>query len=142
MDAILILLIYGFLGCLEPNEISAKLGLLLIAKIFHVLLELILIFIWWRQMQVELLAKKLGMRPEELVKVSIEKYLQDELARVEAQIAEILAKYGVKDPDELKDKIESGDVPEHPAWEDLIDLRNLLETRRRLLEVIKIAKQS
>jgi len=93
-------------------------------------------------MQVELLAKKLGMRPEELVKVSIEKYLQDELARVEAQIAEILAKYGVKDPDELKDKIESGDVPEHPAWEDLIDLRNLLETRRRLLEVIKIAKQS
>jgi len=93
-------------------------------------------------MQIELLARKLGMRPEELVKVSIEKYLQDELACVEAQIAEILAKYRVKDPDELKDKIESGDVPEHPAWEDLIDLRNLLETHKRLLEVIKIARRS
>jgi len=93
-------------------------------------------------MQIELLARKLGMRPEELVRVSIEKYLQDELACVEAQIAEILAKYGVKSPDELKSKIESGDVPEHPAWEDLIDLRNLLETHKRLLEVIKIARRS
>lgn len=93
-------------------------------------------------MQVEVLAKKLGMRPEELIRISIERYLHDELVRVEAQIAEIYAKYGVKSPEELKRKIEKGDVLEHPAWEDLIDLRNLLEIRKKLLEVIEVARKS
>jgi len=51
---------------------------------------------------------------------------------VEADIAEILAKYGVRNAEELEEKIRKGEVEEHPAWEDLIALERLLEEKMKL----------
>ena len=44
-----------------------------------------------------------------------------------------LARYGVNSTEELEHKIKIGSLPEHPVWEDLIDLRNL-ETEIREIE--------
>jgi len=38
---------------------------------------------------------------------------------------EIFSRYQVKTIDELKEKIKDGDIPGHPAWEDLIELKNI-----------------
>ncbi len=47
---------------------------------------------------------------------------------------EILAKYESVTINELEIKIKDGLVPEHPAWEDLIEIRNMeSEIMERLL---------
>jgi hypothetical protein len=38
---------------------------------------------------------------------------------------EILARYPVVTVKELEEKIKSGTVPEHSAWEDLIEIKNI-----------------
>jgi len=62
--------------------------------------------------------------------------------KVNAKIIEILTRYNVKDAKELEKKIETGEIPEHPAWEDLIDLENYINAKNRLLEVAKIVEKS
>ncbi len=42
-----------------------------------------------------------------------------------AERFEMLSRYRVSSPEELKGKIEIGAVPEHPTWEDYIELTNL-----------------
>ena len=39
-------------------------------------------------------------------------------------------------------KIKKGQVPEHPAWEDLIILEELIETKKRLEEGLAIVQKS
>ena len=38
---------------------------------------------------------------------------------------EILARYSSETVNELQQKIKEGTVPEHPAWEDLIEIQNI-----------------
>ena len=38
---------------------------------------------------------------------------------------EILARYQVTASKEFEEKIKNGEIPEHPAWEDLIELKNI-----------------
>jgi len=38
---------------------------------------------------------------------------------------DMLARYGVTSAEELEKKIKSGEVAEHPAWEDLILFENI-----------------
>jgi hypothetical protein len=38
---------------------------------------------------------------------------------------EILSKHGVNSVEELREKIEEGEILEHPAWEDLIEVKNI-----------------
>ncbi len=82
-------------------------------------------------------AKKLGVRLEALERDAIKLWLQHRLMAVEAEIVSILSRYGVKSLDELEAKVKSGNVPEHPAWEDLITIENLEEERRRIIEVLR-----
>jgi hypothetical protein len=44
---------------------------------------------------------------------------------LQSERLEILSRYGVTTIEELKEKIESGEIQEHPGWEDLIELRNI-----------------
>jgi len=62
--------------------------------------------------------------------------LRRRLTLVEADIAEILAKYGVQSIEELEERIRRGEVGEHPAWEDLIALERLLEEKKKLGEAL------
>ena len=38
---------------------------------------------------------------------------------------EILARYQASNVEELNHKITEGSAPEHPAWEDLIEVKNI-----------------
>ena len=38
---------------------------------------------------------------------------------------EILARYQASNVEELNQKITEGDAPEHPGWEDLIEVKNI-----------------
>src|SRR6266498_2069902 len=51
--------------------------------------------------------------------------LKERRKKLLAERKEILRRYDSKDADELELKIEKGQVPEHPAWEDFIELENL-----------------
>ncbi len=93
-------------------------------------------------MGIETIARKLGMDPKELVKRSLKTWIEVELMKINAKIIEIFSRYNVSSPEELEKKIETGETPEHPAWEDLIDLENYINARKRLLEVAKLVKES
>ena len=87
---------------------------------------------------IETVARHLGVSPERLEREAIEVWLKRRLALVEAEIAEILAKYGVRSIEELEEYIRKGKVDEHPAWEDLITLERLLEEKKKLSEALRL----
>jgi hypothetical protein len=81
---------------------------------------------------VERLSRVLGVPPDELVRKSIEEFLEAQLRTCFAEIHEIKARYEVKTTAELNKKIRKGAVAEHPAWEDLIVLENLEERAQKI----------
>ncbi len=87
---------------------------------------------------VDVVARRLGISPERLEREAVEVWLKRRLALVEAEIAEILTKYGVRSAEELEEHVRRGKVPEHPAWEDLIILERLLEEKKKLSEVLRL----
>jgi len=86
---------------------------------------------------IDTVARQLGISPERLEREAVELWLRRRLALVEAEIAEILAKYGVRSAEELEEYIRRGRVAEHPAWEDLIVLERLLEEKKKLSEALR-----
>ena len=86
----------------------------------------------------DVVVRRLGISPEKLEREAIEIWLKRRLALVEAEIAEILTKYGVRSVEELEERIRKGEVTEHPAWEDLIMLEKLLAEKRRLSEALRL----
>ncbi len=87
---------------------------------------------------VDIVAHRLGIPPEKLEREAVEIWLKRRLALVEAEIAEILAKYDVRSAEELEEYIRRGKVSEHPAWEDLITLERLLEEKKKLSEALRL----
>ncbi len=83
------------------------------------------------------IAKKLGIKLEIVEKDAVRLWLQYRLRSVEAEIASILGRYGVKSLQELEARIKDGSMPEHPTWEDLIVLENLEEEKRRIIKVLQ-----
>lgn len=77
-----------------------------------------------------------GIPPERLEREAVEVWLERRLALIEAEIAEILARYGVQSLGELESGIRSGRIPEHPAWEDLIVLERLIEEKKVISELL------
>ena len=86
---------------------------------------------------VALVARRLGVSPEALERDALILWLRRRLALIEAEVASILSRYGVRDPEELGAAIREGRVPEHPAWEDLIVLQRLLDEKQRVEEVLR-----
>jgi len=74
---------------------------------------------------VERVSKNLGVPPDTLVTGSIKEYLKAKLRAARAETHEIKVMYNVKTPEELHEKIKTGTVDEHPAWENLILYENL-----------------
>ncbi len=86
---------------------------------------------------VERVSKALGIPAEELVRRGVEKFLEGLLRTCLAEIREIETRWGVGSAGELEEKIRSGAVGEHPAWEDLITLENLEERTEKIREELK-----
>jgi len=71
------------------------------------------------------IACALGLDEEELLHDALYSLLMDKKRQVSQTRIEILARYGATSPEDLEAKIASGQVVEHPAWEDLIVAENL-----------------
>ena len=84
-------------------------------------------------------SERLGISEETLLRESFISYLRERKRALMAERFEMLSCYGISSPEELKGRIEIGEVPEHPTWEDCIELTNLEDELARLA---KIAQQA
>ena len=91
---------------------------------------------------VERLSKVLGVPPKELVRKGLEELLEAQLRAGFAEIAEIKTRYEVKSVAELEKKIKKGTIDEHPAWEDLIVLENLVERAKKIKKELVTLKDA
>ncbi len=71
------------------------------------------------------LAQSLGITEKELLYQSLKSFLQEKRREVLQARLEILSRYQAQTLSDLEDRIRQGQVPEHPAWEDLITAENL-----------------
>jgi hypothetical protein len=90
----------------------------------------------------ERVSKVLGVPPKELVRKGLEGLLQAQLRICFAEINEIKTRYNVKKAAELEKKIASGNVAEHPAWEDLILLENLEDRIKNIRQELMALKHA
>jgi hypothetical protein len=61
----------------------------------------------------------------DFIKIGSTLAIREKKRELQMEKLEILARYTTKNIDELKMKIEEGTLPEHPAWEDYIELKNI-----------------
>lgn len=71
------------------------------------------------------LSKELEIPEKRILDESLNVFLDSELRNASAEILKIRKQFNVSNSEELKKKIESGKVEEHPAWEQLIYWENL-----------------
>ncbi|MBI4149350.1 hypothetical protein HY491_02800 [Candidatus Woesearchaeota archaeon] len=71
------------------------------------------------------LSKELEIPEKKILDDSLHVFLDSELRNASAEILKIRKQFNVSSTDELKKKIESGKIEEHPAWEQLIYWENL-----------------
>lgn len=74
---------------------------------------------------VEELSKKYGIPVDALIREGAELALMERKKAYLRERLEILSRYGVVSVQELEGQMQQGAVPDHPAWEDLIEAKNL-----------------
>ncbi|MGR3174602.1 MAG: hypothetical protein ACUZ8N_08405 [Candidatus Scalindua sp.] len=74
---------------------------------------------------VETIAKKYSMSTDEFIRLGSKLALKEKKKNFQIEKIEILARYSAETVNELQQKIKEGSVPEHPAWEDLIEIQNI-----------------
>jgi hypothetical protein len=82
----------------------------------------------------EKLAKDLRMKPDELMKESLETFLRHRLKLVESELFLLAKRYGVRDIHEFDRMIQQGRFHEQESFEDYFKLDNLEAERDLLLE--------
>jgi hypothetical protein len=74
---------------------------------------------------IDRLSKKYSMSQEEFVKFGSTLAMKEKKKNLQIEKIEILSRYGALTVKDLEEKIKTGDIPEHPAWEDLIEIKNI-----------------
>ena len=74
---------------------------------------------------VEKLSKKYAMGMDDFLLASSRLMLIEKKRKFQDEKFEILSRYQVTTIAEFEGKIKSGEIIEHPAWEDLIELKNI-----------------
>ncbi len=74
---------------------------------------------------VETIANKYPMSTDEFISLGSKLALKEKKKNFQIEKIEILARYSTETVNELQQKIKEGTVPEHPAWEDLIEIQNI-----------------
>lgn len=75
--------------------------------------------------QVEKISEKYDVPADEFIRSGVILILKEKQRLLKAERFEMLARYRVSKVEELKQKISEGTVPEHPGWEDLIEIKNI-----------------
>ena len=81
---------------------------------------------------IEQLAVELNLSSTELLRRSLNAFLERERRASQQDIDDLQDRYDAASVAELKSKIESGVIYSHPAWEDLIEWQNLEAYLERL----------
>ena len=74
---------------------------------------------------VDQISRDLNLDRRTLLSQGVRSFLKDRRRAVLLERLELLSRNGVAAEEELQRKIETGEVADHPAWEDLIVLENL-----------------
>jgi len=74
---------------------------------------------------IERISKKYAMSSEEFIKLGSTLAMKEKKRNLQIERVEILSRYEVNTVEGLENKIKEGVVPEHPAWEDLIEIKNI-----------------
>jgi hypothetical protein len=77
--------------------------------------------------QVEKIAQKYSVSAEEFIRSGVIANLREKQRLLQTERFEILARYQASNVEELNQKVAEGNAPEHPAWEDLIEVKNIEE---------------
>ena len=82
---------------------------------------------------IEKLSKKYSMSSEEFIKLGSELVMKEKKKNLQIERLEILSRYESLTVEDLEKKIRDGAVAEHPAWENLIEIKNI-ETEIKEIE--------
>jgi hypothetical protein len=74
---------------------------------------------------VEKLSKKYDMAMDDFLLASSRLMLKEKKRKFQDERFEILSRYQAATTAEFENKIKNGEIIEHPAWEDLIELKNI-----------------
>ncbi|NLY04989.1 hypothetical protein [Candidatus Sordicultor fermentans] len=85
---------------------------------------------------IEELAKDLRMKPDELMKESLETFLKHKLRVIESELFLLAKRYGVRDVQEFDKMIQEGKFHEEDAFEDYFTFDNLEAERDLILEYL------
>ncbi len=91
---------------------------------------------------IQKISQKYSVSPEEFIKLGSCLAMREKKRAMQIEKIEILARYGASTVEGLESKIKNGDVPEHPAWEDLIEIRNLETEIREIDNDITVIQQA
>jgi len=74
---------------------------------------------------IEELSKKYSLSSFDFIKIGSSLAIKEKKRELQLERVEVLSRYDATNIDELKAKIEQGSIPEHPGWEDCIELENI-----------------
>lgn len=74
---------------------------------------------------IEELSKKYSMSTTEFMKLGSINVLKERKRNLQIERLEMLSRYQMTTAKELEAAIKDSQVPEHPTWEDLIEIRNI-----------------
>ncbi len=77
--------------------------------------------------QVEKISEKYAVSVEEFIRSGAIMNLREKQRLFQIERFEILSRYQASNVEELNQKVIEGNAPEHPAWEDLIEVKNIEE---------------
>ena len=73
----------------------------------------------------EKISQKYSDSAEEFIRSGVILNLKEKQRLLQIERFEILSRYQASNVEELNHKITEGSAPEHPAWEDLIEVKNI-----------------
>lgn len=88
------------------------------------------------------IADDTGISIAELTTSGLIAFLREKKRKAMVDRLEVLDRYSVTSGEELEKKIKDSEIPEHPAWEDLILLENIEATIALIDEDIKALQES
>ncbi|MBC8491749.1 MAG: hypothetical protein H8D42_04235 [Candidatus Marinimicrobia bacterium] len=86
----------------------------------------------------EKISRKYSDSAEEFIRSGVILNLKEKQRLLQIERFEILSRYQATTVDELNQKITEGKAPEHPGWEDLIELKNIEAEIKEIENDIKI----
>ncbi len=87
---------------------------------------------------VEKISQKYSESAEEFIRAGVIMNLKEKKRLLQIERFEILARYQTSSLEELNQKITEGKAPEHPGWEDLIEIKNIEEEIKEIDNDISI----